>query len=80
MKLWLIRPVDDDSPPWHPWYDKYFGFVVRAETEDAARAVVASRKSRSSEYDEWVDPKWSTCIELTADGPPEVVIADFHAA
>lgn len=36
MKLWLLRPVvglDENDNPWWPWYDKAFGFVVRAETE-----------------------------------------------
>ena len=42
MKLWLLRPREDlpyDKDPWEPWYDKAFGFVVRAETEERARAI-----------------------------------------
>ena len=35
MRLWLLRPVEGDSL-WDPWYDKAFGFVVRAE---AARSM-----------------------------------------
>ena len=42
MKLWLLEakanlPTDDN--PWEPWYDKSFGFVVRAETEAEARKI-----------------------------------------
>ena len=42
MKLWLLRPRENfakGNNPWHPWYDKYFGFVIRAETEDEARSI-----------------------------------------
>lgn len=38
MKLWLLRIGFHRS---QPWYDKAFGFVVRAETEAEARALVA---------------------------------------
>lgn len=37
MRLWELRPIDKDSGPWEPWYDKAFGFVVRADTEAQAR-------------------------------------------
>ena len=36
MRLWLLRPQEgliEGDNPWDPWYDKAFGFVVRAETE-----------------------------------------------
>ena len=39
MKLWLLKPIKR----WTVWYDKAFGFVVRAATEDEARAA-ASRE------------------------------------
>jgi hypothetical protein len=37
VRLWLLRPVESGSAFWEPWYDKAFGFVVRAETEEDAR-------------------------------------------
>jgi hypothetical protein len=40
VKLWLLRPVDNlpnGDNPWEPWYDKAFGFVVRAKNEQEAR-------------------------------------------
>lgn len=43
MKLWLLRPIKD----WIPWYDKSFGFVIRAESEDAAREM--ADKNRENE-------------------------------
>ncbi len=42
MKLWILRPVKDDNL-WDPWYDKAFGFIVAAETEEAARALAQSK-------------------------------------
>lgn len=44
MKLWILRPVEelDDDNPWDPIYDKTFGFVIRAETEDQARSIAHS--------------------------------------
>jgi hypothetical protein len=91
MKLWLLKPVDDNAGPWDPWYDKTFGFVVRAETEERARAVAQGKGGPETyEYNDkytgrtavpaWTDPKLSSCVELTADGVEEVVLQDTHAA
>lgn len=90
MKLWLLRPVEND-PLWDPWYDKAFGFVVRAETEAEARALAhedAGDENRGEFMHEklgpkgraWLDAEHSTCVELPADGEPGVVIRDFASA
>lgn len=94
MKLWLLRPVDDlpdGDNPWEPWYDKAFGFVVRAESEADARAladrdagdenrgVFLGRKTADTK-NPWLDSRYSTCAELTAEGEPRVVIKDFASA
>lgn len=94
MKLWLLRPVNDlpeGDNPWEPWYDKAFGFVVRAETEEDARKVADEnsgdekrgeflREKIANTTAPWIDAKYSTCIELTADGPQEMIIQDVWAA
>lgn len=88
MKLWLLRPVDGDRH-WEPWYDKAFGFVVRAETEEDAR-----RHASDDEGDEgrdsykpgkhlaspWLSGEHSTCVELMPDGESGVVLREFHSA
>ena len=89
MKLWLLRPVEDlppdhDKNPWEPWYDKAFGFVVRAETEEEARGF-AQRDSGDEcgwrrEKPTWLLPQWSTCTPLTEEGEAGVVIRDFASA
>jgi hypothetical protein len=94
MKLWLLRPVDglpDGDNPWEPWYDKSFGFVVRCESEKEAREIAhenAGDENRGRFLDReiarttspWLDTKYSTCVELTAEGAPGLVINDFAAA
>lgn len=99
MKLWLLRPIDPDAGgdnPWEPWYDKLFGAVVRAETEDQARLLVSAHAGDEKDYyifhkdkrkagkprkvNPWLDPKFTSCEELTADGLVEVIIKDFHSA
>ena len=81
MKLWLLRPIHghDEWGPWKPWYDKTFGFVVRAETEDEAR-LLASKQAGDEGHHAWMEPFESTCVELTADGPAGVVIQDHCSA
>lgn len=84
MKLWILRPVKDlpkGDDPWAPWYDKAFGFVVRAETETEARTI-ADEGAGDENYKQtpWLEAKYSTCTELTADGDADVVMMDYHAA
>ncbi len=74
MKLWLLRPIED----WMPWYDKAFGFVVRAKTEEDARHLVFSSGDNGEEGAEvWRDALKTTCEELKKDGKEEIIIQDF---
>lgn len=94
MKLWLLRPadgLDKNDNPWEPWYDKAFGFVVRAETEEEARKLAhddagdenrgefLGRKTADTNSP-WLEAKYSTCTELSGDGDAGVVMQDFAAA
>jgi hypothetical protein len=83
VKLWLLRPIDEVSGPWKPWYDKAFGFVIRAETEMTARERtigMTGDEARQHKSNPWLDPKLTSCIELSTDGACEVIIRDFQAA
>lgn len=82
MNLWLLRPNNNlkyDDDPWEPWYDKVFGFVVRAESENDAR-IFASRDCGDEREDVWLDHKYSTCEELTSAGNVGVIIRAYAGA
>ena len=92
--LWLLRPLDglpNNDNPWEPWYDKAFGFVVCAESEQAARQLAhteAGDENRGEFLDgkiadtktPWLDAKYSTCAELTSAHAAGVVMRDFASA
>ncbi len=94
MNLWLLRPADRDNPmddPWDPWFNKAFGFVVRAETEEDARRFAdcdAGEENRGTFLGKkitetnapWLDPKYSTCERLLDDGEAGIIIKDFSSA
>jgi hypothetical protein len=78
MKLWILEAKEGD-PIWQPWYDKTFGFVVRAETEADARRF-ASEDCGDEGPQAWLSSEHSTCVELTPDGEPGIVIQNHAAA
>ena len=88
MKLWKLTPNGGDKAEgaWSPWYDKAFGFVVRAEDENEARVIADSNAGAENEtwgtdkVHPWLDPRQSTCEELLPDGPSGLILQDFHAA
>ncbi len=83
MKLWLLRPFEN-APEWEPRYDKAFGFVVRAATEQEARALTDGNTGDECDYKDrvnpWLDPAKSTCVELSQEGEAAVILRDFAAA
>ncbi len=94
MKLWILRPTEnlpEGDNPWEPWYDKTFGFVVRAENEQIARQMAhdAGADENRGEFlmkpiaktkEPWIDARYSTCVELTKDGEAGVVMQDHYSA
>jgi hypothetical protein len=84
MKLWLLRPrkecIKKDNP-WEPWYDKAFGFVIRAKTEKKARCLAdQDAGDENDNFSAWTDKKYSTCIELTPSGKEQIILRDFYSA
>lgn len=79
MKLWLLN-ADEAHNAWHPWYDKSFGFVVRAETEQQARAIAQAAGGPETEGNCPAWTEYATCAELTADGPTAVVLEHYRSA
>ena len=93
-RLWLLRPRSDvlarRAHPWTPPYDKTFGAVVRAETEEEARSfahdvsgyeglgVYRVHKLLEDEVavNVWLRPEYTDCAPLAQDGEPGVIIVD----
>lgn len=81
MKLWLLTPRTDlanQDNPWRSQYDKTFGHVVRAESEQDARRFAAIAAGDEGPAP-WTTDRFSTCTELTADGEAGIVLVDFRA-
>jgi len=95
MRLWLLEnnkalsnnPCDPACKlnPWHPWYDKAFSMVIRAETEEQARGIAHIQAGdENNELDSvpapWKDPAYSTCVELTAEGEAGLIMREYRQA
>ena len=92
MMLWLLRPIEPRPNLWKPWYDKSFGFVVRASTEEEARHIAQANGgdeigptfftdgTQSEGPRAWLDAQYSSCVPLINDGKPALIIRDFWAA
>jgi hypothetical protein len=94
MKLWLLRLIDENAEtdnPWNPWYDKCFGFVICAENQKEARELAHNdagdenrgeflRQKIADTKGPWLDPKYSTCIELTAGDTSIIIMKDMQSA
>jgi len=83
MKLWLLRPAKEKKGgPWDPWFDKSFGFVVRAETEEKAREIAddnAGDENRDAKHP-WLKSRYASCEELTPNGEEDLIMKDFASA
>jgi len=80
MKLWLLRPIEENKKAWEPWYNKNFGSVVRAETEVEARAIGSIDAHGNEGPNVWLDSMQTSCIELLPEGKAEMVTLDFRAS
>ena len=83
MKLWILKPINEEKFPWKPWYDRAFCFVVRASNESEARMLASKRaggESSVSKTNPWLDAERSTCLVLSEEGDPGVLVCDFRSA
>ena len=86
MKLWLLRPIrpeiEEDKRYWWDDYNIYIGFVIRAETEERARQLADEKADCvcDEQVGIWLDSSLTSCVELIASGPEEVIIHDYTGA
>lgn len=77
MALWKVAVIGGrDAVD----YDEYDAYVVRAETEDEARALAEALAYIG--HDRWrhfLDPAKTTCEAIAADGPSEIIVESFNA-
>jgi hypothetical protein len=74
--LWMLRPRNPKSGPWEPWYDRCFGMVIEAATEDRARQL--ANGSCGLEGKIWADKLAASCDELRPGGKEGVVLQDIQ--
>jgi len=82
MNLWILRPVKNlprNRSPWELWYDKCFGFVIRAENEKEAREIAAKERG-DEDKKAWLSSEYSTCKVLFASGEKGMIIEDVWVA
>ena len=88
-KVWILKPVKDKNgfthADWEPWYDKCFGIVVTASSSSMARHVATVNSAdetgeHSTEGDAWLNPKKSTCVELSSGETDGLVMRDVYYA
>ena len=72
MALYKVERADFDC-------DQAAAFIIRAESEAAARAVAAAHFGDEGP-DCWTDPERSTCELVEPDGPEGVILRDFWEA
>lgn len=88
--VWVLTPrddrnIDDVSDPWSPWFDKNFGFIIRAESETRAREIAqenAGGETRDNRDEGvWTDPSLAACVPIEEyGGDDEVLMRDFARA
>lgn len=83
MKLWHLKSNGpgaksvSDSNPWNFSSQCMNECVIRAESEEAARAI-ASIHAGGEGSDPWFDPHYTSCSELEVDGVSEFIIDNYE--
>lgn len=97
MNIYLLRPRMDlpdnkEENPWKPWYNKAFGFVIKAKNEEIARKIAQENSGdettkhkgeQNFSYDNpvWTEEKYATCIPIEEyDGKLPVIMRDYARA
>lgn len=77
MKLWELAPAEGG---YKFGWDEAHGYVIRAETEEAARVIGSKGGVDGLREDKhWLDPKQTFCQELTGDVDECVVLENYRA-
>jgi len=91
LKVYELRAIENlplNDNPWKPWYDKNFGFIIRAENEKEAREIANKNAGDENRVEflnsktagtktPWLDDKYSTCSEISNNGEKGLIMQDF---
>lgn len=92
MAFYILRPIEgllENDNLWEPWFDKCFGFIVKADDEIEARQIAHSDAGDENRGEfmsatiantkqHWLDEKYSTCrLLIDDDFENGVVMRDF---
>lgn len=89
--LWLLSVAEttEADAVWSTWYDKNFGFVVRASSEEEARALAQAEARRYDTEghshgiepdDAWLKPSLTSCTRLLEEGSVGIILRDYRGA
>ena len=79
MKLYILRPLNKDVREFNPWYDKNFGYVIRAKNKKSARKLAEINAGDEGE-DVWLDNEKTSCEILESEGTTELIMIDCRMA
>ena len=77
MRLFVLE-ANQNHPVFSNPYDKYFGFVVRAESEKEARQIAAGEAADEGR-DTWFNCNATKCREVPLQGEKGIILSDFSA-
>lgn len=72
MHLWHLKRGADVG------YDEVKEFVIRAPSEETARAIAATQEGDEG-YDTWLDKLRSSCFVVSEHGAPAIICRSFRA-
>ena len=78
MNIYLLQANCNNSY-WNVWYDKCFGMVIVADSEEAARAL-ATKEDSSKNIPVWQDTAFTTCelVGIACTETASVLLVDEH--
>lgn len=93
-ELYLLQAtthsLELDDNPWYPVENKVFRMLIRATTVQEARQLAHENAGEENEYSQdsektfapgwgpWLDPKYTSCEVLSADGDAKVILQNRY--
>jgi hypothetical protein len=80
MKLYLLKPRKEKPEDAESGIcETYIGFIIRAKNEASARKMANEKARCCLVKDEWLDPSYTSCIELLKSDEEGIILSSFRA-